>query len=69
MGYKSEMFLSVETTSDILVSLAQTEEKKNHAIIYPVCLSEEKKQVCFFFKSFLRSHIWSVLVHSIVCKF
>lgn len=38
-------FIFKEGTSDILASLAEIEEKKNHAIIYPLPLSEEKEQV------------------------
>lgn len=39
------IFIFKEGTSDILASLAEIEEKKNHAIIYPLPLSEEKEQV------------------------
>ena len=38
----------IEGTSDILASLAQAEERKDRAIIYPLPLSKEREQVCIY---------------------
>ncbi|XP_028398566.1 Fanconi anemia group M protein-like [Dendronephthya gigantea] len=50
-----------EGTSDILASLAQIEEKKNYAIVYPLPLSKEKEKMVKFLTSIPRTSYISAI--------